>query len=111
MELIADGEPVLDEPEAMDGWHFRGVERERSCRDNDNDREEIVSEESRRHNTGSRHDTERDVPVRALGLVIVFSPFPLEDGWPGHASMITDQRLCTGPPPPRSRCVILWGSG
>jgi hypothetical protein len=76
VKLIADTDALLDETEAMQRRLFSGVECERRRRDDNEEREQIITEEYRRYRTGHRDNTKRPIPIRVLRVMVIFSPFP-----------------------------------
>ncbi len=88
VQLFSYKEAVLGKLEAMKGRSLCRVERDRDSRDDDEHGEQIIAEEHERHGSCDRDDTKSPIPIRALRIVFVFTPFPLKDGNLRHALMI-----------------------
>src|SRR3989338_24301 len=89
MEFFANSDPFFNKAEMVQGRLLGGVERERGGRDDNKRGEQVIAEKYRSDAAGYRDDAERPVPVGALRVMVVLSPFPFSYRVAGHGKIIT----------------------
>ena len=81
---------MFDETETMQGWMLCRVERERSRRNDNENRQQIIVEEHQRNGEGGGDDAEYPIPIGAFRVVVVLPAFPFENNASWHREIIPE---------------------